>query len=321
MLRTSAYIRPSLRLPSRIGLSPGFQSITNSPRTFSTFQTVADMFTTLHETSGISWLILIPTTTFALRTVFTLPLSIWQRKRIVKQQELRKVVQAMTPVIKLRLAAAKATEIEGQAAAAKGTSSLTKEGSPDLIQKETLKQLTPEQIVVVAAKETRKRQKTIFKQHHVQMWKNMLLPVVQIPLWCTVSMGIRKLTEWKIDGSSKEWFDSFRFHDIDLTGPLEVYPMIVPITLGVVSLLNIEYNGKMMLRRTTDVVGIDTYRDDNSRLTQGIKSVLNVSRIGSVFMMGVSSQASILLSLYWISSNLYSLLQNILLDFLWPYQK
>lgn len=321
MLRINPSVGTSLRYSAKSVWSAGNQTITNRRRTFATFQAVADMFTTLHETSGVSWLILIPSTTFALRTVFTLPLSIWQRKRIVKQQELRKVVQAMTPIIKLRLAAAKATEIEGQAAASKMASSVTKETAPDLIQKETLKQLTPEQIVVIAAKETRKRQKTIFKQHSVQMWKNVLLPVVQIPLWCTVSMGIRKLTEWKIDGSSKEWFDSFRFQDIDLTGPLEVYPMIVPITLGVVSLLNVEYNGKMMLRRTTDVVGLDTYRDDNSRLTQGIKSVLNVSRIGSVFMMGVSSQASILLSLYWISSNLYSLLQNTLLDFLWPYQK
>ncbi|CAB4252588.1 similar to Saccharomyces cerevisiae YGR062C COX18 Mitochondrial integral inner membrane protein required for membrane insertion of C-terminus of Cox2p [Maudiozyma barnettii] len=301
-----------------------FPKMNKTHRGFATFQAVADTFTAVHEASGIPWLVLIPTTTFALRTVFTLPFSIWQRKRIVKQQELRKVVQSMTPIIKLRLAAAKASEAQPVNKNVTITSKaiITKKSKiPDIIQQETNKQLTPEQIVLIAAKETRKRQKSIFKKHKVQMWKNMLLPVVQIPLWCTVSMGIRKLTEWKIEGSTHAWFESFKFHEIDLTGPLDVYPMIIPITLGIVSLLNVEYNGKMLLRRTTDVVGIDTYQDDNSRLTQGIKSVLNVSRIGSVFMMGVSSQASILLSLYWISSNLYSLLQNIVLDFLWPYQK
>lgn len=285
-------------------------------RKFSTFQTVADMFMTLHETSGIPWIILIPTTTFALRTIFTFPLSVFQRKRTVKQQELRKVVQSMTPVIKLRLAAAKIGESQTPS-----TIEASKEKVPDLLQKETIKQLTQEQIIVVAAKETRRRQKALFQTYKVQVWKNVLLPVVQVPLWCTVSMGIRKLTEWKIEGSSHAWFESFRFLDIDLTGPLEIYPMVLPITLGIVSILNVEYNGNMMLRKTTDVVGIQTYQDDNSRLTQGIKSVLNVSRIGCVFMMGVSSQASILLSLYWISSNAYSLIQNILLDFLWPYQK
>lgn len=303
------------------------RGIFKSHRTFATFQTVADTFTTIHETSGIPWLVLIPTITFTLRTVFTLPFSIWQRKRIVKQQELRKVVQSMTPIIKLRLAAAKASENEVSKVKDKVTitsrKDLIEKKKPmtDVMKQETTKQLTPEQIVLIAAKETRKRQKSIFKQHNVQMWKNTILPLVQIPLWCTVSMGIRKLTEWKIEGTTHAWFESFKFHDIDLTGPLEIYPMVIPITLGVVSLLNVEYNGKMLLRRTTDVVGIDTYRDDNSRLTQGIKSVLNVSRIGAVFMMGVSSQASVLLSLYWISSNLYSLLQNIILDFLWPYQK
>ncbi|KAG0661820.1 Cytochrome c oxidase assembly protein cox18, mitochondrial [Maudiozyma exigua] len=297
-------------------------------RTFATFQTVADTFTTIHETSGIPWLVLIPTITFTLRTVLTLPFSILQRKRIVKQQELRKVVQSMTPIIKVRLAAAKASENEASTKIKEKVTITSrkdliegKKPMTDMMKQETTKQLTPEQIVLVAAKETRKRQKTIFKQHKVQMWKNMILPLVQIPLWCTVSMGIRKLTEWKIEGSTHAWFESFKFHDIDLTGPLEIYPMVIPITLGIVSILNVEYNGKMLLRRTTDVVGIETYRDDNSRLTQGIKSVLNVSRIGAVFMMGVSSQASILLSLYWISSNLYSLLQNIILDFLWPYQK
>ncbi|SMN18676.1 similar to Saccharomyces cerevisiae YGR062C COX18 Mitochondrial integral inner membrane protein required for membrane insertion of C-terminus of Cox2p [Maudiozyma saulgeensis] len=301
-----------------------FQKMTGSNRGFATFQAVADTFTTVHEVSGIPWLVLIPTTTFVLRTVFTLPFSIWQRKRIVKQQELRKVIQSMTPIIKLRLAAAKASEtkpVNKNVTITSRTTMTDETKIPNAIQQETTRQLTPEQIVVIAAKETRKRQKTIFKKHGVQMWKNMLLPVVQIPLWCTVSMGIRKLTEWKIEGSTHAWFESFKFHEIDLTGPLDIYPMIIPITLGIVSLLNIEYNGKMLLRKTTDVVGLETYKDDNSRLTQGIKSVLNVSRIGSVFMMGVSSQASILLSLYWISSNLYSLLQNIVLDFLWPYQK
>lgn len=264
--------------------------------------TISDLFTTVHEVSGIPWVVLVPLTTFTLRSICTLPLSILQRKRIVKQQELRKVSQSSIPIIKSRLALV----ANNQQTSHEGTNN---------------KGLTPDQIQILALKESRKRQKQLFKTYNVSMWKNVLLPLVQIPLWTTVSLSIRSLTSLEIERSTKQWFESFSWHEIDLTGPWIDHPVIIPVVLGAFSLLNVEYNGKMISRRNTDNIGLDVYRDDQSRMNQAMKSVLNISRIGCIFMMGVSSQSAILLSLYWISSQLYSLIQNVILDNLWPYQR
>ncbi|CAL9732151.1 cytochrome c oxidase assembly protein Cox18p, mitochondrial [Monosporozyma unispora] len=268
---------------------------TTPSRTFITNQ-IADLFTTTHELTGIPWVVLIPLTTVTLRTVFTLPISIMQRKRIVKQQELRKISTSSTPIIKSRLALL-------------------------VNDKGNKTKLTPDQIQLLAMKETRKRQKLLFKLYNIPLWKNVMLPLVQIPLWTTLSLSIRNLTSLEIERSTKQWFESFNWNGIDLTGPLLDYPMIIPLTLGALSIMNVEYNGKMISRRNTDNVGIEVYRDDQSRINQAMKSILNISRIGCIFMMGVSSQSAVLLSLYWISSQLYSLIQNIILDKMWPYQR
>ena len=183
--------------------------------------------------------------------------------------------------------------------------------------------LTPEQITLLAVKETRKRQKLLFKKYGVQMWKNALLPLVQIPLWVTVSMGIRTLTENPLREKlyNNGWLSSVGIDEnLYLSEPLEAYPFAVPLVLGTLSMLNVEYNGKVIQGDSAKNLGLKL-RADNSRLQLGIQTILNVTRIGTVFMMGFSSQTALLLSLYWISSQLYSLLQNIFLNWLWPYQR
>ncbi|CDO92410.1 unnamed protein product [Kluyveromyces dobzhanskii CBS 2104] len=302
---------------------------TRSKRQFASLQTIADSFVHLHDASRIPWLVLIPTATFALRTVFTLPLSIWQRKRIVKQQELRKLVQSVPPVVKLRLASmtAKANEEE---LSSSGTATLTKEDTVGTIQRGR-RQLTPEQIVMLSLKEMRKRQKSLFKKYNVQMWKNSVLPIVQVPLWVSMSMGLRKLTDSKLVDNNmphghvlQELSETnFLTHigSLDLSLPLDAAPMLIPIILGIVSMINVEYNGKMMQATTVANSGITTATDLQSRSSHTLNSILTATRISTIFLIGVSTQASVLLSLYWISSQVYSLVQNMILDWLWPYQR
>ena len=254
-----------------------------------TFLPITDLFITMHETSGIPWIALIPLTTFTLRTFITLPLSIWQRKRIVKQQELRKIVQATTPVVKVRLAAM--TVKKGANGANNSQlANMPKVGAqkPDI--------LTPDQIRLVAVKETRKRQKKLFKRYNVPLWKNVMLPLIQIPLWITVSMGVRSLVDRRLLEAGETWARHFDMNGIDLSGPLEPIPMLIPMLLGVFSMLNVEFNGRMMLSKDTDLVGIKTFRDEFSSLAQGTRSIMNISRMGCIFMMGVSSQTSISVS-------------------------
>ncbi|CAR22853.1 membrane insertase COX18 [Lachancea thermotolerans CBS 6340] len=295
----------------------------NAVRTLSVFQEVTSSLVSLHEISGLPWLALVPLITFGLRTAFTLPLSVWQRKRIVKQQELRKVVQATTPVVKLRLAAS--TQANSKSAKAfeeeEGNVATT-------LQKPSL---SPDQITLLALKETRSRQKKMFGESKVQLWKNALLPLVQIPLWVSVSMGLRELTKQRLVDSNLthanplQNIDSLdyvsRISSLDLSLPLDGLPILAPLLLGTLALLNVEHNGRVMTTTTSETMGIKLAPNPSSKVSQSMQSILNVSRLSCIFFMGVSSQAPLLLSAYWISSQLYSLVQNLLLDWLWPYQR
>ena len=58
----------------------------------------------VHTFTGLPWWTLIPITTFGLRSVWTFPLAVLQRLRIQKQNELRPIVAATGPVLRLNLA-------------------------------------------------------------------------------------------------------------------------------------------------------------------------------------------------------------------------
>ena len=64
---------------------------------------MTESFQAIHEFSGLPWWALIPITTFTLRSIWTLPLAIFQRKNS-KQSSLRPLVSAMNPVLKMNLA-------------------------------------------------------------------------------------------------------------------------------------------------------------------------------------------------------------------------
>lgn len=87
--------------------------------------------------TGMSWRALIPLTSFTLRNIFTLPLSILERKRIAIQQELRKITNNSIPIVKSRLA------------------SLVNQQKKTQHNKVAV--LTPDQIQLLALKERKKR--------------------------------------------------------------------------------------------------------------------------------------------------------------------
>jgi inner membrane protein COX18 len=233
----------------------------------------------------------------------------------LKQQELRKLVQPITPIIKLRLAAV--TNKKSRNAAR-----ISSNGSFMPLQLQNAGVLTPEQITLLAVKETRKRQKKLFKKYNVPLWKNALLPMVQIPLWVTVSMGIRTLTETQlIESFYPSWFSALGFSSFDLSSPLVAMPLLAPILVGTLAVLNVELNGRLMFSSSLSSQGIKTISRNSTRVQEAMTSILNVSRLGCVVMLAMSSQAPFLLSLYWISSQLFSLVQNIILNWIYPYQR
>ncbi|KAK6462513.1 putative mitochondrial inner membrane protein [Scheffersomyces coipomensis] len=260
----------------------------------------------LHTMSGMPWWALIPLTTFGLRSVWTLPLAILQRKRVRKQSQLRPIISAMNPVLRLNLAR-KSQLAKMAASEATGTEAVAVSQSP-------LANMSYEQILILASKETRKRQKALFKKNDVQLWKNMILPAFQIPLWVAMSVCMRDLSGWTSwDNLSNKALDPalykeglLWFTDLTTADQLHAFPLI----LGIVALCNVEWTFK-----TFELLRPSQRKRLRPTLTD---AVANISRMAVVFLMSISLHAPTALTLYWLSSQFYSLVQNIIMDIVLP---
>lgn len=258
--------------------------------------TLSTSLSSFHEFSGIPWWALIPITTVTLRSIWTLPLAILQRKRTQKQAELRPIINSMGPILRLKLAS------RAQEAKSKENKNLPMGKAASL---------TYEQIMLLSIKERRERQKRIFKENGCEMYKNFILPVFQIPLWILMSATFRDLSGWNeittnpLD-SSLLYEGLFWFQDLTV---LDQYS-VLPIVLGTLALSNIEWNFKTFKMRDFNV-------KRSNRIT-AFDSLINISRLSVVFLMTISTQAPTALVLYWISSNGFSVIQNILLDYYIP---
>ncbi|CUM62768.1 uncharacterized protein PRCAT00000325001 [Priceomyces carsonii] len=268
----------------------------------------------IHEYSHIPWWALIPLTTFALRSIWTLPLAIMQRKRIQKQAMLRPVVSATNPVLKLNLAkkvqSAKQKQLVGQNA----DETRNSENGDSYVPQLPLSSMTYEQILLLSAKETRKRQKKLFKENGVQLWKNIILPACQVPLWIAMSWTFRDLSGW----STWNTFDNRPLDEslytegllwfTDLTIPDSFH--LFPLMIGLISLCNVEWTFKTLsiLRRTQNTL----------LRTNMSESIATISRMSVVFLMAISLHAPVALVLYWLSSQTFSLVQNIMMDLTMP---
>lgn len=269
-----------------------------------------------HTYTGIPWWALIPLTTFTLRSVWTLPLAVLQRFRVQKQNELRPIVAATNPVLKLNLG--KKVQ-QARAKADKSAASIATNASPSMEDvapiQSPLASMKYEEILLLASKETRKRQKALFKKNNVQLWKNFILPAFQIPLWVCMSFTMRNLSGWTSwDSLANKPLDPALYTEgllwfTDLTSLDSLH--VFPLGLGIIALCNVEWTFKTfeLLRPST--------RKRAFRPTL-MDSVGNVSRMSVVFLMAVSLNAPMALVLYWFSSQVFSLVQNVVLDVLAP---
>lgn len=254
-----------------------------------------------HAYTGLPWWALIPLTTFGLRAVWTFPLAVMQRRRIQKQNALRPIISATGPVLRLNLArkALKAAQSEDMSVA-----SLV---SP-------LKNIKYEEIMVLSTKETRRRQKKLFKEHGVQLYKNFFLPAAQIPLWVCMSLTFRNLSGWSTwDSLLNKPLDPslyneglFWFTDLTALDPFHTFPLAI----GIIALINVEWTF-----RTFALMRTSRARRFRPTLTD---SVANISRMAVVFLMAISLHAPTALTHYWLSSQLFSLMQNVFLDLVLP---
>ena len=303
MLRSTFHVGSNFKpIPKRFAI-PSRQFSIDHRAIVNTF---THAFETLHEASGLPWWALIPITTFALRSVWTLPLAVIQRKRIQKQSTLKPIVSALSPILKMNLA--KRVQKAKTLQQAPSTDESVKAAQAPLAN------MSYEQILLLSTKETRKRQKELFKKHNVQIWKNFILPTFQIPLWIIMSLTMRDLSGWSSwDNLHNKALDPslyvegcLWFQDLAVADPMHIFPVI----LGVISLCNVEWTFRTL---------------ELSRLTQRLKyrpnltdAVGNFARMSIVFMMAISIHAPAALVLYWISSQFFSLIQNMVLDVKFP---
>lgn len=176
-------------------------------------------------------------------------------------------------------------------------------------------QMKYDEIMVLSAKETRKRQKKLFRDHGVQLYKNFFLPAAQVPLWVCMSMTFRNLSGWSTwDSLANKPLDpslydqgALWFTDLTTLDPLHVFP----IAIGIVAILNVEWTFK------TFQLMKPPGRKRAFRPTI-FDSLGNLSRMGVVFLMAISLHAPTALTLYWLSSQLFSLVQNVVLDLVFP---
>ncbi|ODV78711.1 uncharacterized protein CANTADRAFT_53151 [Suhomyces tanzawaensis NRRL Y-17324] len=279
--------------------------------------TLTESIQAVHAYTGLPWWALIPLTTFTLRTVWTLPLAVLQRKRIQKQSSLRPIVSAMNPVLKLNLAKRiqgakrKAEQAKEKVKVSESTDSMAESY---LNMQSPLASMKYEEVLVLTSKETRKRQKELFKKHDVQLWKNFILPAFQIPLWVSMSLTMRDLCGWSTwESLRNKPLDEalhteglFWFNDLAVADPYHVFPLI----LGITALCNVEWTFK-----TLELLRLTQKRKLRPTITDAIS---NLSRMTIVFMMAISLHAPAGLSLYWLSSQVYSLIQNVIMDLMKP---
>lgn len=263
--------------------------------------TFTESLQSVHNYSGIPWWLLIPISTFTLRSVWTLPLAILQRKRLQKQSEFRPIISAMNPVLKVNLA--KKVK-QAQSNKSKSSSFVT----------DPLASMKYEELIVLTTKETRSRQKKLFKQHSIQLWKNFILPTFQVPLWIIMSLTMRDLSGWTTwDKMSNKPLDTSLYTEgigwiTDLTVADNYH--ILPLIIGITALTNVEWTFKTieLLRQT---------QRKKLRITL-TDALSNISRMSVVFLMAIAPHAPAALCLYWLSSQVFSLIQNVILDLTMP---
>lgn len=274
-------------------------------------QTMTLLLEAVHASTGLQWWALIPLTTFTLRSVWTLPLAILQRRRIRKQLRLRPIVSAMSPILKHNLA-----KQVNKAKAEAATMATSEKVNPKstYVPNNPLVNINYEEMLVLTAKEVRKRQKKLFKDNGVPVWKNFILPAFQVPLWVAMSLTMRDLSGWST------WFSAVNkpldqslysegalwFQDLAILDPYHVFPILI----GITALGNIEWLFKtLQLSRQS--------QRQKMRITLA-DAMGNILRLTVVFLMAISYHAPVALCLYWLSSQVYSLIQNVFLDLVMP---
>ncbi|XBW38611.1 hypothetical protein QEN19_004200 [Hanseniaspora menglaensis] len=266
---------------------------------------IPEFITKFQQWSGLPYYQLVPLTTISIKLLVSLPISIWNRKLLIKQNGLRSLTKAMSPVYKMKLTAH--NNISNH-------------------------KLTPDQVRLLSMKQQRKQQKIVFKDSKAQLWKNLLQPLTQLPIWVGFTYGIRELPAYLAQNpqqSSSESTSTLSEPEVqtnnlvdeslgDIFPLLDVYglnltPVLISTVLGCISLLNVEHYSKVLSKRQWYDLG----KEHNGIILRN--GLIQVSRMFCLGLVFTSFQQTDLLVCFWIVSQFGQWIVNKIVD-LWKFE-
>lgn len=226
----------------------------------------------VHDFTGLPWWATIILSTFALRTIVTLPLTVYQYKIMGR---LEKIGQEFPTVL-------------------------------DELKKETAYAVkkfgwTEKQAKIMFAHSARKQWNNLVVRDNCHPAKTAITMWVQIPLWIVQSVAIRNIVYCLPDPNSIEakmtlaelsvggfgWIPNLT--EVDAS-------WILPVTLGVVNLTVIQI--QTSLRKGGPPSKMQTY-------------ATNAFRLLSIVLVPIAAVVPSCLCLYWVTSSTYGLVQNL----------
>ncbi|XP_011309765.1 mitochondrial inner membrane protein COX18 [Fopius arisanus] len=225
---------------------------------------------TLHSTLGLPWWATIVLVTCTAKTLLTLPSALYQHYILAKLANLKWEMDEIVHDLK-REASYRVQELG----------------------------YTENESRVLYNKAFRDKWNELIVKENCHPMKGFVLIMTQLPLWICLSAAIRNLcymlpyptplaqrTLTELSHEGIVWFSNLAVAD-----PY----FILPITMGVCNLINIEFNYMMRVQKPTRI----------QRIT------LNVFRGISVILVPIASIVPSGMSLYWAISSVFGLLQNI----------
>lgn len=156
-----------------------------------------------------------------------------------------------------------------------------------------------------AAAKYKNKVRELYNKHQCHPLKTFLLPWIQVPLFVSMSLALRKMAAWPIpffDNASSplvavDGFETggvFWFLDLTVADPT----VLLPLAVGGLHLANVQLNMNAM----------ENKQHHPTPFQRALKLVLQGL---AVAMIPVATQVPAVLALYWTTSAAFSLVQNI----------
>ena len=251
------------------GISRNVSSPTSS-RGFFYHEAFQNTLELVHQSTRLDYWKIIVMGTFVVRTVVTFPLSLYQR---ILMNRWKSIV--LTEMTKWKI-----------------------DFEPRFLREAKRDKLSYVQYQETWKGLVRERSRSLFKERGFHPWKLILLPVVQIPLFITLSLILRNVLLHSLTMKSG---GTLWFQDLTVSDPTLLFPILIATT----HLINNEFHGRKELsNRSTSIT---------NTLHQWS---IYFGRFLSLVMIPITCYVPSGIAVYWLTSSLYSVLQNVVLNYI-----